>query len=207
VIRREQAAPAAATIVLHVVAVTALLQFDALQRPLLESVPIMVSLLAPSPQAPPVEPPRPRPAAPKAEPRAVRAPKPPPLIASDAPAAGASFVAPIAPPAAPAPAAPAAAPAPRVVPPSFDAAYLRNPAPAYPSISRRRGEQGTVVLRVYVGADGIAQKVLVNVSSGHERLDSAAQEAVQQWRFVPARQGEAAVAAWVLVPIRFALEG
>ena len=38
------------------------------------------------------------------------------------------------------------------------------------------------------------------------RLDQAALDAVRQWRFVPARQGEQAVAAWVLVPIQFALE-
>lgn len=98
------------------------------------------------------------------------------------------------------------APAP-VVPPRFNAAYLRNPAPAYPVGSLRRKEQGKVVLRVLVDAGGGAEAVKVQTSSGYERLDAAALETVKQWKFVPARQGEKPVPAWVLVPISFSLEG
>jgi protein TonB len=96
------------------------------------------------------------------------------------------------------------APAP-VVAPRFDADYLANPAPAYPSASRARGEQGKVFLRVFVSSGGDAQEVHVHTGSGYERLDVAARDAVQHWKFVPARQGETAVAAWVLVPISFTL--
>ena len=38
-------------------------------------------------------------------------------------------------------------------PPNFNAAYLHNPAPHYPSVSKRLGEQGRVLLRVQVSAD------------------------------------------------------
>ncbi len=105
-------------------------------------------------------------------------------------------------------AAPAAPPAPRAEPiqaPRFDADYLDNPAPAYPALSRRLGEQGRVLLRVFVNADGSAAQVEIRESSGFERLDRAAREAVARWRFVPARQGDRPVAAWVLVPISFNL--
>ena len=44
------------------------------------------------------------------------------------------------------------------------------------------------------------------VASG-QRLDRAAEDAVARWRFVPARRGESAVEAWVLVPIVFKLKG
>lgn len=115
-----------------------------------------------------------------------------------------TIAAPVAVAAAPAPAAP---PAVVVTPPVFDADYLRNPAPAYPALSRRIGEEGRVVLRVRVGATGAAEDVQVHGSSGHARLDNAARESVQRWRFVPARRGEDPVAAWVLVPISFKLEG
>ena len=98
--------------------------------------------------------------------------------------------------------APAALP---VAPARFDADYLNNPAPAYPPLSRRLGEAGQVLLHVLVGADGAASKVDVRDSSGFERLDRAARDAVRQWRFVPARQGDKAVAAWVLVPVSFSL--
>ncbi len=67
-------------------------------------------------------------------------------------------------------------------------------------------EQGKVILRVLVSADGVAEQVELRTSSGSPRLDQSAQETVKTWKFVPARQGERKVAAWVLVPIAFTLE-
>jgi protein TonB len=89
--------------------------------------------------------------------------------------------------------------------PSFDADYLSNPAPEYPAMSRMLHEQGRVVLRIQVTADGEPEAVLVSQSSGFERLDQAAIEAVWRWRFVPARQYGKDVAGWVIVPLRFSL--
>jgi len=94
-----------------------------------------------------------------------------------------------------------------VVPPRFDAAYLNNPRPEYPRVSKRMGERGTVMLRVYVSAAGKPERVEIRTSSGSPRLDEAARQAVEQWKFVPARQGDDAVAAWLIVPITFVLEG
>jgi periplasmic protein TonB len=94
-----------------------------------------------------------------------------------------------------------------VQPPRFDADYLDNPSPNYPPLSRRSGEQGRVLLRVFVEPGGNAGQVLVATSSGFERLDSAAIDAVRRWKFVPARQGENVIAAWVVVPINFSLKG
>jgi len=91
--------------------------------------------------------------------------------------------------------------------PIFNADYLRNPPPAYPTLSRRIGEQGRVVLRVLVSAAGSPQAVEIRESSGHPRLDRAAREAVERWRFVPAKRGDQPIAAWVLVPVSFSLEG
>lgn len=109
---------------------------------------------------------------------------------------------------APAVAAPAAMPAPResVAPPRFDADYLSNPAPVYPSVSRRLHEQGLVLLRVRVTAEGQAAQVLVERTSGSYRLDRAAVQAVERWRFIPARRGADSIEAWVLVPIEFELK-
>ena len=97
------------------------------------------------------------------------------------------------------------APAP-LTPPSFNASYLRNPAPRYPPVARRNGEQGTVTLRVLVSRDGVPARVSIEKTSGSRHLDAAALETVQGWRFVPARSGTDAVEAWVLVPIVFRLE-
>lgn len=98
-------------------------------------------------------------------------------------------------------------PSPAVVPPRFDAAYLNNPRPEYPRVSRRMGEHGKVMLRVFVTAQGTAERVEIRTSSGSQRLDQAARSAVEQWKFVPARQGDDPVGAWVIVPITFMLEG
>ena len=91
--------------------------------------------------------------------------------------------------------------------PSFNAAYLNNPAPAYPALSRRLGEEGRVLLRVQVMEDGTAGSVELQTGSGSSRLDQAALEAVKKWRFVPAKRGEQAVSASVVVPVRFSIEG
>jgi protein TonB len=90
--------------------------------------------------------------------------------------------------------------------PSFNAAYLNNPAPNYPSISRRLGEQGLVLLRVQVTADGTVGSVELQTGSGSSRLDQAALEAVKKWQFVPAKRGEQSVSASVIVPVRFSIE-
>lgn len=89
----------------------------------------------------------------------------------------------------------------------YDADYLKNPAPEYPSLSRRMREQGTVHLDVTVTPDGAAKEVKLSRSSGYARLDEAALETVRRWRFVPARKGDEAITANVIVPIAFRLAG
>lgn len=88
----------------------------------------------------------------------------------------------------------------------FDADYLQNPAPVYPPLSRRMGEEGKVLLRAYVLPNGKPETVEIKKGSGSSRLDESALAAVRKWRFVPARKGAEAVAAWVLIPISFRLE-
>lgn len=172
-------------------------------------VPLVVDLIQPAQtEAPKTRPqalPRPQPAPPQAAPQRPT----PPLAAttSSVPAANAPLAAP--PESKPAPAAPAAAAAAAAEAVSaarFDADYLKNPAPVYPPLARRMGEEGRVVLRVQVTAQGTADSVELMTSSGSDRLDQAALKAVRNWRFVPARRGGEAVASAVLVPITFKLE-
>lgn len=199
-------AGAGITLALHAVIVVVLLQFQPVRSAVTDALPIMVSLITPPPVEKPKEPPKPLPVKPRV-PRVEPQREPPPLItaATETPP----------PPSAPAPqpelpsaSAPiAAAPAPApVVPPNFNAAYLNNPPPAYPVTARRMGQQGKVILRVLVNPAGTADKVELRTSSGFDRLDDAALDAVRRWRFVPARQGDQPVTAWVLVPIVFTLE-
>jgi protein TonB len=89
--------------------------------------------------------------------------------------------------------------------PSYKAAYLHNPHPPYPRISRRRGEQGKVLLRVKVAKNGRASSVIIKKSSRSRRLDQAARKAVNKWRFIPAKKNGKPVSGWVIVPIVFKL--
>lgn len=134
-------------------------------------------------------------------------PTPPPVLTAAA-TASATIALTVAPPAAAGsaepPAARVAASAPRVAA-RFDADYLRNPRPVYPAASRRLGEEGRVLLRIRVSAQGLPLAVEIKQSSGFQRLDEAARAAVEHWRFIPARQGSEAVESSVLVPLQFTL--
>ena len=83
---------------------------------------------------------------------------------------------------------------------------LHNPKPVYPHASRRLGEQGKVLLRVLISAEGLPEQVEIKQSSGYERLDRQAHDTVLRWRFVPGKRNGTPEAMWYLVPINFVLE-
>lgn len=145
----------------------------------------------------------------------------PPILTVNEPApAAAVFVAPTPVPPAPisspvaAPSVPVAAvastppaPAPaKVVLPSSDADYLNNPKPPYPPMSKRMNEQGNVMVRIYIDADGLPQKAELQRTSGFERLDQAALAVVMKWRYVPGKRGGTPEAMWMGTTIKFILE-
>ncbi len=84
-----------------------------------------------------------------------------------------------------------------------DPNYLHRPNPVYPALSKRLREEGTVLLRVNLDAQGIVLDLTIEKSSSFQRLDQAALEAVKQWRFIPAKRGQAALPSTALVPIEF----
>ncbi len=88
---------------------------------------------------------------------------------------------------------------------NFNANYGTNPKPKYPGIATSRGWEGTVRLMVKVSVDGESEEVTVQRSSGYDVLDEAAIEAVEKWKFIPAKRGETPIASSVIVPINFIL--
>lgn len=88
---------------------------------------------------------------------------------------------------------------------NFSANYGSNPKPKYPGIATSRGWEGTVRLLVKVSAEGDSEEVTVQRSSGYDVLDEAAIEAVEKWKFIPAKRGDTAVSSSVIVPIDFVL--
>ena len=91
--------------------------------------------------------------------------------------------------------------------PTIDASFRGNQPPVYPVIARRRGEQGTVILRVLITPDGRASDVELVRGSGSAYLDRSAIETIRQWRFVPAIKGGRPAAAWYEWRWEFRLEG
>ena len=85
-------------------------------------------------------------------------------------------------------------------------AYQKNPPPRYPRMARRRGYEGTVLIKVLVNRDGKVNEVKVIQSSGYDVLDRSALNTVKDWSFEPGMKGDRAVEMWVVVPIRFALK-
>lgn len=89
----------------------------------------------------------------------------------------------------------------------FDADYLDNPRPTYPTFSQRLREEGRVLLKVRVTRSGVADSVTIARSSGYQRLDDSALATVRHWRFIPAKEGDQVLDSWVLVPVNFSLRG
>lgn len=111
------------------------------------------------------------------------------------------------PPAAPAPLAPGAnpeAPASALAPGDRPVPLQgQMPAPRYPPAALRRGDRGTVIVRVDVDATGYPGGVALVQRSGSRDLDRAAMEAVRQWRFQPAQRDGRAVTGSLDVPFDF----
>jgi len=83
--------------------------------------------------------------------------------------------------------------------------YLNNPEPPYPALARQRHQEGLVLLVVKVTAQGGTDRIEIKKSSGFSLLDTAACQAVRNWKFEPARIGSLAVESEIEVPIRFKL--
>ena len=200
----------------HVGALFALQSMGVMTAPV-PPVPLMVDLIenqVEAPKAPVLKPPKPV-ITPKQKPVVAPVPVPrmeTPVLATESNQPAPAFeVAKVekAPPAPITPTVAAVAPsAPPVQPsaPRFDADYLNNPSPEYPPLSKNAREEGKVFLNVFVEPTGVPSKIEVRKSSGFERLDKSAERAVRRWKFVPAKLGGEAVAAWVVVPVNFSLK-
>ena len=180
--------------------------------------PAVIGVLVSEPAPPAPKAPKPLPveqSKPKVEPRTAKsrpAPtsKPAPAVPSERaisappPSTSKTEETAVAPPAQPTPAAPTAAPASEAItPPRTDAKALNNPAPIYPPVSRRLGEHGRVELDIYILADGSVGEIKLKRSSGYDRLDQSAMDAVRRWHYIPARKGNQPIPYWYVQPVSF----
>lgn len=93
--------------------------------------------------------------------------------------------------------------------PSREPAHLKSPdcpQPEYPSLALRAKPplEGTVKMRLLVGADGIVRRVEYVKSSGHRDLDTAARFAFSRCPFEPALADGVPQESWAEVSYTFA---
>ncbi len=194
---------------LHVAALWGLWQHRLIPSPQ-ETMTLFVNFIAPPAPERKEEPKRP----PPPKPKPIEKPQPRQIVAAAPIVAPTDYVAP------PPPPKPEPAPAPVIEAPSMPmpagpvalsselavACPVRSP-PMYPAISRRLGEEGSVVLRVELDEHGNVSTARISSSSGLARLDEAALAAVKAWRCTPAMRNGQPVRATALQPFKFVLQG
>ncbi|WP_311270704.1 energy transducer TonB [Sphingobium sp. WCS2017Hpa-17] len=198
----------AAILAIHALAIGALIQVrQHVQRA--EEAKLTVVNLTPPPPPPAAE----APPSPPSKPEVVA---PPPIVQTPVPPVQTVQTTPdpspvptpapvtVAVPGPPAPAAPAAAPS-IVQGGDLGAQMVAGKPPRYPVESRRKHEQGTVLLSLIVGLDGAVESINVAQSSGSSRLDNAARDAVKGWRWKPILRSGQPVRVKGVVEIPFIL--
>ena len=80
---------------------------------------------------------------------------------------------------------------------------LHAPPPAYPDTAKEQGHQGSVIVRIHVGADGLVKDAVVTKSI--PALDQAALDAARQWTFRPGKKNGQPVDVLTDVEMKFTL--
>jgi len=161
---------------------------------------VMLDPQQPDPPKPPPEPPKPMP---KMAPPDIVVPKvdvdvAPPNVEAPVQATTESDPSPF-------PAAPSDAPPEPAAPPSANPGQMHTAVfadangcalPDYPAAAARRGDSGTTMLALLVGADGRVSSARIERSSGSRDLDRAAINALSLCTFKPATTNGVAEAGW-----------
>ncbi len=146
------------------------------------------------------------PTAPRRPPTAVAAPPPAPAPDRAGTAASAASEPPVDPSPAPPPASAGSGPAYEQSDVDEKPEVLDGPSPVYPPQAQRNGLEDVIVLRVLVSERGEALDLrLLRRSRKDAAFDSAAVEAVRQWKFRPAKRKGAVVKCWYNVGVPFKL--
>jgi protein TonB len=89
---------------------------------------------------------------------------------------------------------------------SISQAQCSVPEPFYPNLSRRMGEEGKTLVRLFINESGAVEKVALAQSSGIHRVDQAALEAGMKVRCKPFIEFGKAIKVTAIQPYIFRLE-
>ncbi|OAO04011.1 energy transducer TonB [Parasphingorhabdus sp.] len=85
--------------------------------------------------------------------------------------------------------------------------YARQFQPAYPSGQLRREEEGVVSVRVLVGTDGRAKQVELIDSPHPDFWEATRRHALKKWRFTPGTKDGKLFETWIMLKVRFEING
>lgn len=83
---------------------------------------------------------------------------------------------------------------------------LSSPAPFYPSHAEQSGIEGEVIARILIDKEGRVKDVRIISATPKNIFDSAAIQALMQWRFTPAKMRKRIVSVWARQKLRFKLQ-
>jgi protein TonB len=83
--------------------------------------------------------------------------------------------------------------------------WVRKPVPSYPAMSKKLNESGTVVIAAYFSSNGLSKRAEIAKSSGFERLDRAAADAVLRSQITPISGASEETVRLFNAPISFTL--
>ena len=81
-----------------------------------------------------------------------------------------------------------------------------NPHPIYPSVARKMGWEGKLILEVSIDKFGDVYNLNLIESSGYDVLDNISIATLKKWKFKPANLNGFAVNDKLKIPIKFVLE-
>ncbi len=84
-------------------------------------------------------------------------------------------------------------------------AFINRVLPVYPSLARRMGKEGRVVLKLLIDRDGRLRDIEVVESAGFGFLEAAI-TAAKQSTYAPAVRNGEAVTSRAILPVRFRLD-
>lgn len=97
-------------------------------------------------------------------------------------------------------------PAPVMIGATLDPRYARDLQPQYPAGERRIGREGSVQLRVTIGADGRVTAAECLAATSDAFCTASVRQALAKWRFRPATRDGVAIESSAVKTVRFELE-
>ncbi|MBA3898269.1 MAG: energy transducer TonB [Sphingomonadaceae bacterium] len=96
--------------------------------------------------------------------------------------------------------------APVIAEPRLDPRFARDVQPPYPPTMQRQEVEGSVTVRVLVGADGRVLRIEAVSIDRDAFLNATRDWALRHWRFTPGTRDGVPVEAWRTMTVRFRLE-